>query len=569
MIALSAWCLRSNCNSVMLRRLFHFEFTSITSAAVVLAAASVASRLLGVVRDRVIAYHFGASHVTDIYYASFRIPDLMYNLVVLGTVSSAFIPVLTEYIAKKREKEAWRLASGVFTTMIILLGVFALILAITVPWVLPGLVRLFDRGEATLYVLSPEHIATTVRMTRIMLVSPILLGASGVIGGVLNVRKRFFAYSIAPVMYNIGIIAGALFLVPHYGIFGLAYGVVIGSLLHFLIQVPSVLRVGYRFSLVFDFANRGMRHIIRLMVPRTLALAVGQVNLLVISFIAFVLEEGELSVFNFAMNLQSFPLGVFALSFAIAALPSLSYQAGEKDMGEFVRTFSKTFRQILFFIIPSSIFFLVLRAQIVRVVLGTGQFDWNDTYLTAQALGIFAMSLFAQGLIPLVTRGFYALQNTFVPFVIAVIVVIVNVVLSFVFTGIWDPFGLIALNWGVLGLVLAFTASNILHLVILLFAFHIRVGDLDDARIIASSMRIGVSAFVGGLAAYGMLYLLAPVLDTRTGVGILLQGLLSGLVGVAVYGTMTLVLKASEAWMFVHRLRLATRALERWVRPKR
>jgi putative peptidoglycan lipid II flippase len=260
---------------------------------------------------------------------------------------------------------------------------------------------------------------------------------------------------------------------------------------------------------------------------------------------------------------------VFALSFAIAALPSLSYDAGQGKMKNFIKTFSKTFRQILFYIIPSSILFLVLRAQIVRVVLGTGNFDWSDTYLTAQALGIFSVSLFAQGLVPLITRGFYALHNTIVPFIVAAFTVVVNVVLSLLFTGIWDFFGIFSFEMGVLGLVLAYAVANLLHLGILLVMFHVRVGELDDVRIIRSTVKIGSSAFIAGLCAYGMLYLLAPVLDTRTGVGILLQGLLAGLVGVTIYFGMTLALRTPEAELVLHRVRLSLHRIESWLSKKK
>lgn len=552
----------------MFRKLFHQEFKSVSSAAFVLAIASIASRILGVVRDRVIAYRFGASNVTDIYYASFRLPDLVYNMIVLGAISSAFIPVLTGYFAKKQSQDAWRLANGVLTMLLLVLGVFSVLLYFTVPWILPWLIGIFDRGQAAEYALSAEHLAMTIQMTRIMLISPIILGMSSVVGGILNVKKRFVSYSLAPVMYNIGIIIGALVFVQYWGIYGLAYGVVLGTVFHLLIQIPSVMKVGYRIRFVVDFADKGLRRMLRLMVPRTLTLAVTQINLLVISFIAFVLAEGELAVFNFSMNLQSFPLGVFALSFAIAALPSLSFHAGEGKMNKFIKTFSKTFRSILFYIVPSSILFLVLRAQIVRVVLGTGQFDWSDTYLTAQALGIFAVSLFAQGLVPLITRGFYALHNTVVPFVIASITVIVNVALSLLFTGVWSFFGMFEFQMGVLGLVLAYAIANLIHLGILLVMFHIRVGHLDDARIMRSAMKIGISAFIAGLCAYGMLYLLAPVLDTRTGIGILLQGLLAGTVGVGVYFGMTLALRTTEAWSVLHRIRLRLQGVEAWLNRK-
>lgn len=549
----------------MIRRILDKETPAISHAAFILAVASIASRLLGIVRDRAIASTFGASQATDIYYASFRLPDLMFHLVVLGAISSAFIPVLSGYIGGKKEQEGWELASTLLNFLLIVLILLGVVLYFTMPWVLPGLIQLFEHGDSVSYLQDPGHLETTIRMTRIMLLSPIFLGVSSVVGGVLNVRHKFVAYSFAPVVYNVGIIVGALFLVPFFDIYGLAYGVVIGSFLHMIVQLPSVVRAGFAYRPRLALRSKGFVKVLRLMIPRTLSLAVVQFNLLVISFIAFSTAEGDLSVFNFAMNLQSFPLGVFAISFAIAALPVLSRQAHEKTLNSFIATFSKTFRQILYYVIPSSILFLVLRAQIVRVVLGAGQFDWSDTYLTAQALGIFALSLFAQGLIPLITRGFYAIQNTVIPFVIAVIVMATNIVLSLLFTGLIPfPFDVVFQS-SVLGLVTAFTVSNIIHVFLLITLFHARVKDLDDARIVRSVMKVGVSAFLAGTTSYGALYLLAPVLDTRTGFGILLQGLLAGLLGIVVYVFLTFVMKSSEAHTLIHQIRLRLAKIEKWM----
>ncbi len=336
---------------------------SLASAAFVIAMAGVASRLLGLLRDRILATQFGAGDALDIYYAAFRVPDLIYNLLILGALSAAFIPVFTNLIARDEEKEAWELVNVFLTTALIFLVALATILAVFAPY----LVKLITPG------FSGEKMQGVVTLTRIMFLSPIFLGISGIFGGILNSFKRFLIYSLAPLLYNLGIILGALFLVKPFGIAGLAWGVVLGAFLHLAIQYPNVKLVGMKYFPRLDFKNKNLRRVITLMIPRTMGLAVTQINLLVITIIASTLSAGSLAIFNFANNLQAVPLGFLSVPFVLAIFPTLSHLAARENWGEFVLNFSKVFRQILFFIVPASVLILVLRAQIVRIVLGSGK----------------------------------------------------------------------------------------------------------------------------------------------------------------------------------------------------
>jgi putative peptidoglycan lipid II flippase len=526
----------------VVNKLLASKSKTLAGAAIILGATSLMSRLLGLVRERMIAHNFGASDLTDIYYISFRLPDLVYNLLVLGAISSAFIPIFSGYLAKNEKKEAWRMASGVLNLLVLSLLVILVFLFIFAPWVLPGVINLFEKGGQAERELSAENIALIVKMTRLMLVSPLLLGISAIVGAILNSFKRFVAFSLAPIFYNLGIILGATLGVKFFGIFGLAYGVILGSLLHVLIQLPVVIKLGWKMKFWLDWKHEGVIKVLKLMGPRVLGLAINQVNLLVISFIALSLKEGSLTSFNYANNIQSFPLGVFAISFSVAAFPTLSALASKERMDKFIKVFSKAFRQIIFYLVPAGVLLLVLRAQIVRVVLGTGEFDWEDTIFTAQSLGFFALSLFAQGLIFLLVRSFYALKNTFIPFVAGLIGAVINVGLGLLF----------AARWGILGLVIAFSISSILQMLILLFILHLRLKDLDDVRIMRSVLKIGTAAFVGGLAAYLSLYLFVATLDisTRTFYGIFLQGLFAGVIGLLVYLGFALMIRSEEAIEF-------------------
>jgi putative peptidoglycan lipid II flippase len=335
--------------------------SSISSAALVISVAGILSRVLGLLRDRILASQFGAGDTLDVYYAAFRVPDLLYNLLILGALSAAFIPVFTGLIARNEEKEAWKLADSLLNAALLALVLISGLMVIFTP----SIMKIVTPG------FSGEKLAQVVMLTRIMFLSPIFLGISGIFGGILNSFKRFLIYSLAPIMYNLGIIVGAVFFVPYLGIIGLAWGVVLGALLHMLIQYPAVKISGFRYRFILDFKNHHLQKVLKLMIPRTMGLAVTQVNLLVVTVIASTLAAGSLSIFNFANNLQSFPLGIFAIPFALAVFPTLSHFSAKDDRENFIASFSQTFRQILFFVIPASVLILVLRAQIVRVVLGS------------------------------------------------------------------------------------------------------------------------------------------------------------------------------------------------------
>jgi putative peptidoglycan lipid II flippase len=378
------------------------SITSITGAAFVIAVMGLASRFLGLVRDRILASKFGAGDELDIYYAAFKIPDLVFNLLILGALSAAFVPLFTSLISKDEKKKAWNMVDKIFTLMVLVLALVTIVLFFLTPW----LTSLITFG------FNPEKQESVAVLTRIMLISPVLMGVSGLLGGILNSFKKFFFYSLAPIFYNIGIIIGVLFFTEYFGIRGLAWGVVFGAFLHLVVQLPENFRCGFRFKLNFDFKDKHLLQMIKLMVPRTMGLAVTQINFLIITILASTLSAGSLAIFNLANNIQSVPLGLFGISFATAAFPTLSAYGAQNKKEEFIKSFSRTFRNIMFFTVPLSITFIVLRAQIVRVVLGAGKFDWEDTIMTFQALGIFSLSLFAQSLIPLLARAFYSIHNT-------------------------------------------------------------------------------------------------------------------------------------------------------------
>lgn len=542
----------------MIRKLFGGQINSITIAALLIALSSLLSRFLGIFRDRILAGEFGAGEMLDIYYAAFRIPDIIFNLLILGALSAGFIPVLSKLVKdfdaddsreklKKKNQDAWNLVSMLLNLMMIALVVVSSIGIVFAPFIMELIVPGFDGEKKEL----------TVALARIMFLSPLFLGISGILGGILQTFKRFFVYSLSPIFYNLGIIAGALFLVPRFGIQGLAWGVVLGAFLHFLVQVPLVFRLGYTYRMLLDFKDKQLRQILYMMLPRTLSLASAQINLLAVTVIASHLPEGSLSVFNFANNLQSFPIGIFGISFAVAAFPILSQVAFDKK--KLVRNYSQVLRQIIFFIVPATVLFLSLRAQIVRVILGTGQFDWQATVATIDTLGYFSLSLFAQAAIPLLVRVFYARHDTKTPLYIGLFSVLLNIALCFYLPSLpvqhsyLDAAGQVQNMSGLLGvagLALAFSISSIVNFMLLWIFLRIEIGDLDEARIIRSSLKFSVAAIFSGLAVQGMKLLVEPLVDMEKLLGVLGQGLAAGLSGIMVYIAFCSLFKSEELFEF-------------------
>ncbi|MFH1388126.1 MAG: murein biosynthesis integral membrane protein MurJ [Patescibacteria group bacterium] len=440
----------------MIKAFLNNKSKTITSAAIILGAASLVSRFLGLIRDRILAGTFGVGDELDIYYAAFRIPDLVFSLLVVGAISAGFIPVFVSYLNKDKNK-SWYLANSILNIMSLSLIIVCLVLIIFAPW----LIKLIAPG------FSLEKTALTVELTRIMFLSPLFLGLSAVFGGILQSFSRFLVYSLGPIMYNLGIIFGILFLVKPFGLIGLAYGVVTGAFLHMAVQIPTVYLCGFHWKPVFDFKLEGVRRIFKMMPPRIINLALNQMTFVIMTIFASFLAIGSITVYNLSYNIVSFPLGIFGVSFAIAAFPELSKQAQKKNTFEFNKVFYATFRKILFLIIPASLVFIILRQLIVKIILGTGQFGLKEVALTSQTLGYFSIGLFAEALILLFLRGFFAWEDTKTPFIIGFLSALVRLL------GAWY----LSSFMGVPGLALGFSIGSILHLALLFIILRRKINE--------------------------------------------------------------------------------------------
>lgn len=509
-------------------------FITVAGAAFVLALFGIVSRVLGMIRDRILASTYGASDILDVYYASFRIPDLVYSLLVLGALSAAFIPVFTEVSKKQSDTEAWKLASRILW----LLSGTITVLAIVFVLFLPFLVQIITPG------FDIEKQQQVVEFTRIMFLSPLLLGMSAVFGGILVSKKCFWAYSLAPIFYNIGIILGVVVIAPKIGPEGLAWGVVFGAFLHFLVQSYATRKFGNKLVVFKNIRQIWhdiyVRKIVLLMLPRTLTIAANQVNLFIITIFASTLATGSLTAFNLANNLQSIPLAIFGISFAVAAFPKLSDLAASEETQEFIHTLQRTMRRILFFVMPASMFLYLLRAEVVRVILGAGAFDWEDTNMTLDVLGALTLSLFAQSLLPLLARAFYSLQNTMTPFYIALVSEVVNIVLAIVLVD----------SHNITGLAIAFGVASVVNASLLIVFLRRRLGNFDSSALKTGLLKIALATIIAGVITQGMKTLSGSVVDTDTFVGIFIKLCVSGLAGLTAYVGLCYFLKIEEFFDF-------------------
>lgn len=509
----------------MIKKLFTNQSKTITGAAIILGAASFVSRIIGILRDRIFTHLFGAGETLDAYYAAFRIPDFVYTLIIVGAISAGFIPIFTKLLEKDK-KEAWRVTNS----LINILGLCLLVTSAILFLFAPQIMNLLAPG------FSASAKETAILLTRIMLINPAILGISSIVSGVIQSFKAFFIYSLAPIVYNLGIIIGAVFLVPIFGLKGLAIGVILGTVLNLLIQLPTLYHNGYKYEKVLDWKNKNVLLIWKLMIPRTLSLAVSQINLVIITALASTIEAGSIAVFNLANNIQYFPIGVFGISFAIAAFPTLAQFMAQGKKTEMTEHITTVIRQILFFIIPLSVIFLLLRSQIIRVVFGSGAFNWPDTIRTANTLAFFTLSLFAQALIPLLIRVYFVLQDTWTPFLSGLIGVFITILSSMYLKS----------YLGISGLAFGFSLGMIAQLVTLWVLLRHKLGTLHELKLLHFLYKTSLAAICMSVVLQYLKTPLANIVDMTRFWGIFTQGAVAGTAGVIIYFIICYILRVEE-----------------------
>lgn len=522
------------------------DVSGVHAAAYVLAISALSSQLLALIRDRLLAHTFGAGIELDIYYSAFRIQDFLFFSVASFVSLTVLIPILVEKIDEGKE-ETRKFISSVFSLFFIAVSVSGIIAA----YFTPTLVSFIFPG-----IIGKGYDADLIFLTRILLISPLILGLSNLLGSVTQVYRKFFIYAVSPLLYNIGIILGIIFFYPLYGISGLGYGVIMGALLHLLIQVPFVLSEGLfpRFTFVWNFKD--IKRLISLSLPRTLALSLNHITLLVLFGLASLMNTGSISILSFSFNLQSVLIAVIGASYSVAAFPTLARHFFKKEQKEFLEHFTTALKHIIFWSFPALILFIILRAQIVRVILGSGAFSWDDTRLTAAALALFAVSIVAQNISLLFIRAFYAAGETKKPLIISLVssfVIIASAYFGlslFSTNEIFRNFIEIILRVEdlpgtiVLVLPLAYSIGSFLN-VILFWIFFRRFFSPLSFAIGNTALHSLSSSILIGLTTYQGLRYFGKIFNLDTFIGIFLQGTLSGLIGIG-FGIFILFMLKNE-----------------------
>jgi putative peptidoglycan lipid II flippase len=537
-------------------KFLNLEISGLHRAAYILGISAILSQILGLLRDRLLAGTFGASRTLDIYYAAFRVPDFIF--VSLGSLVSVgiIIPMLIDRLDKSstdtevssKINQAGKIfVNNLFSAFTIMISSVSLIVFFLLPFIIKFLFPGF----------SFDAMEKTVVLGRILLLSPVFLGISNLFSSIVQVHNRFYIYALSPILYNVGIIVGIVLLYPLMGLVGLVWGVVLGALMHLLVQIPFMLGEGYSPVLTLSPRWREIGQVFKVSLPRTIALSTQLISLMVLTMFASKMTEGSIATFNFSYNLESVPLSIIAVSYATAAFPLLSRLYTNGDHSKFTEHFVVALRHIIFWTTPALVLLVVLRAQIIRVILGSGKFSWDNTKLAAAALALFAFSLLAQSLVLLFIRGYYASGNTWKPLFIngfsALVTLVSSVMLVHTFsTSLFFKYFIEHLfkvddirGTELLMLPLAFSVGALCN-VILFWIFFKRDFPQMGKSALGTLFHSSAAAVLMGGASYLTLNLLASHLNLNTFVGIFTQGMIAGIVGIVIGMFILHILNNSE-----------------------
>ncbi len=535
-------------------KLFSQEVSGLHEAAFLLAAFALGSKILALFRDRLLAHNFGASAELDVYYAAFRIPDFLYVSLASLVASAVLIPFIVERLPDRAR------AITFFHRMFTLFFFGMAFLSIAAFFFMPALSQAVAPG------FSGKEQDMLITLSRIMMGSPFLLGLSGLFASVTQSLRRFFVYALAPILYNIGIIFGIIFFYPLFGIAGIAYGVLLGAAFHLAVQLPVLFSHGFVPRFTFSFDMKEAREVFLLSIPRTITVSVSHLIILVLTAMASLMAEGSIAVFNLSYNVQAIPLTVIGMSYSIAAFPTLARLFSNGEKSAFVAQILSAARPIVFWSFPLLVLFIVLRAQIVRTIFGTGEFGWTETRLAAASLALFALSVIAQSLILLFVRGYYAAGFTRKPLVInlfsSAFIVVAALALLYVFkTNDFFRYFIESLlrvpdikGSEVLMLPLAFSLGTLLNALLLWVVFQKDFKEAATTPLVAKEYReLGITfrqsfyaSVLAGFVAFQFLRVFDDIFDLNTFWGIFAQGSLSGILGIMAGVLILLLMGNSE-----------------------
>lgn len=503
--------------------------TSIFSAAFFIMLTTWFAYLLGFVKYRFFAIMYGESMgELGVFFAAFKIPDFIFQVFIASALTSAFIPVFSDYLTKDDTKAANKFASSLMTLGTTVYVVFAIIVAIFAPYITsfiaPG--------------LTAEETALMTSITRIVIFSQIFFILGTIATGILQSLQHFLLPGIALALYNLGIIIGVVLLEPYFGIYGAVVGVFIGAFLYFVLQIPLLAKSGYTFRVVFELVDE-VRTVLHLMIPRSATALLVQLSILAtnVYFVSFISAK-SIAILEFAQTLWFAPINLFGLSIAQATFPALSKKAKERK--EFLAILIPSINQILYLTLPISVLLIVLRIPIVRLVYGVDAFDWDSTVMTGMTLACLSISIAAQSLMYLLSRAFFALKNTKTPLLITAISVVVNITLSYLFV--------MVLHKQVYYLALSLSIANILSAILMLVALHWHI-NLPKLEMSVSVAKILIATFIMGFSLYIPIKLLDQlVFDTTRTINLIILTGISSFLGLLSFLFFTWLLEIREAY---------------------
>ncbi|MCX7794528.1 MAG: murein biosynthesis integral membrane protein MurJ [Thermodesulfovibrionales bacterium] len=497
----------------------------ITVSAFLMSFATFLSRISGYIKDMVLAGFFGASLVADTFFVAFRIPNLLRELFAEGSMSSAFIPVLTEQRALRGDEEAKKIVRIVFTFVVIIVGALSLLGILFAPFI----VKLIAPG----FIPHREKFDLTVLLTRIMFPFLLFISLASLVMGALNVKKVFFIPAFAPVMLNLSIIICLLLFGPYLSppIISVAIGVSFGGLLQFIFQIPSFFKQGYDLRPEWDFKHEALKKIALLLVPSTMAMAVSQINIFISTILASFLKEGSITYLYYAMRLIQFPIGIFGVAMGMAVLPFFSEHASRGEYGLLKKDFSFAIRLLFFITIPAMIGLIALRVEIIEVLFERGRFTHHDTLQTAYALLFYSLGIWSIVGVRIMTAFFYSVQDTKTPVKIAATGMVINIISSIILMRFLEHGGLALANslasW-----------SNIF----LLYYFLIkRFGSPGTSAILSSTIKILIASMLMAFFVRLIYYHSYELFGIK-----IFSLLLSIATGFGFYITITYMLKSEE-----------------------
>lgn len=514
------------------------QSNSILSAATIISVANVVSLFAGLLRERLLIGTFFNTKSSQLAYEAFKvafqIPDTMFQIIILGALSATLIPIFTQ-LKKDDEKKAFKMSSVIFNYLVLVFIIFSVVVYI---WAEP-LTKWRTGVEFT-----PEQVQIVVNLTRIMLISQLFFAISNFLSGILQSYQRFIIPAFAPLLYNFGILFGVWMFADQYGIYSAGIGVVIGSLIHMVIQIPLVFKLGFRYRLSFDLSIPGVKNFLRLSPPRTLALAISEFRKLFLGFFATSLGNLSFLVMTYSLTLMAIPIRFFGVAIGQAALPFLSEEAADSDKQKFRKLLLQSLHQVSFFSLPASALLLILRVPIVRLVYGTANFPWETTIIVGKVLAVLSLSIVAQSLTHLLIRAFYALKDTRTPLLVTTIDGISYLILCYVMVFVFQ--------FSVIGIAVATTVTGFLEFLVLLLLLNIKLKGIANWEFWFPQLKMITATFFMTVFLYlPFKFLDELVFDTTRTFELIGLTLTTGTVALLVYIYFAILLQIKELYIFV------------------